>query len=54
MKKLFFSILPVMLVAALFMTSAYAAGPDGAVPYAAGASLYTIICRKAADGRLSA
>ena len=37
MKKLFFSILPVMLVAALFMTSAYAAGPDGAVPYAAGA-----------------
>ena len=37
MKKLFFSILQVMLVAALFMTSAYAAGPDGAVPYAAGA-----------------
>ena len=37
MKKLFFSILPVMLVAALLMTSAYAAGPDGAVPYAAGA-----------------
>ncbi len=37
MKKLFFSILPVMLVAALFMTSAYAAGSDGAVPYAAGA-----------------
>ena len=37
MKKLFFSILPVMLVAALLITSAYAAGPDGAVPYAAGA-----------------